>query len=128
MPENTVLVKELNLVYLHGAGGNTCTFQLVDDYLTEQLPAYILDYEKANPDIKIQVNKLIRCYPGYVDIETWASNIVESINEHFAGKENLILIGHSMGGKAALYAVAQNVGGLADRWPWWQQSTALSRT
>lgn len=114
-PENTVLVKELNLVFLHGAGGNACAFQLLDDYLTGQLPEYIVDYEKDNPGIEIQVSKLRRCYPGYADIESWAGNIVESINEHFAGKENLVLIGHSMGGKAALYAVARNVGGLADR-------------
>ena len=56
-----------------------------------------------------------RCYPAYVDIDTWANNIADSIDKHFPDKKNLILIGHSMGGKTALYAVAQNIGGLADK-------------
>jgi len=113
--EDSTQVKELNFVFLHGAGGNACSFQLLDDTLMEQLPTYILKYEQANPDIKIQINTLKRCYPGYVDIQTWANNIADSIDKHFHDKKNLILIGHSMGGKAALYAVAQNIGGLADK-------------
>lgn len=108
-------VKELNFVFLHGAGSDTCTFQLLDDCLIEQLPAYIIDYEKDNTGTMIQYNTLKRCYPGFVDIESWANNIASSINEYFEGKKNLILIGHSMGGKAALYAVANNIGNLADR-------------
>jgi pimeloyl-ACP methyl ester carboxylesterase len=110
-----IQTKELNFVFLHGAGGNICTFQLISDYITEQIASYIADYERKNPGTKIQVNMLQRCYPGYVDIVTWANNIAESIDEHFHNKKDLILIGHSMGGKSALYAVANNVGGLADR-------------
>ncbi|MCJ7515416.1 MAG: hypothetical protein MUO89_05560, partial [Dehalococcoidia bacterium] len=37
------------------------------------------------------------------------------IYTHFAGRGNLILIGHSMGGKSALYAVAHNVGNIAGK-------------
>ncbi|GAI54949.1 unnamed protein product, partial [marine sediment metagenome] len=58
---------------------------------------------------------LQRCYPNDVDIKTWANNIADSIDRHFHNKKDLILIGHSAGGKAALYAVAHNVGDLADK-------------
>ena len=114
-PEKPAQVKELNFVFLHGVGGTCCNMQLLADSITEQLPARILDYEQANPGTKIQVDSLLRCYPDNVDIKTWANNIVDAINKHFPDKKNLILIGHSMGGKAALYGVAQNVGGLADK-------------
>ena len=113
--EDSIRVKELNFVFLHGAGSTACSFQLLDDFIMEQVTGYILGYEQANPDIKVQVSTLKRCYPGYVDIDTWADNIADSIDKHFHGKDNLILIGHSMGGKAALYTVAQNIGGLADK-------------
>jgi pimeloyl-ACP methyl ester carboxylesterase len=114
-PEDPVQGKELNFVFLHGAGGNACSLQLLADSITEQLPAYILDYEQANPGTKVQADTLLRCYPNNVDIESWAENIADSINKYFPNKKNLVLIGHSMGGKAALYGVAQNVGGLADK-------------
>jgi len=113
--EDSTRVKELNFVFLHGAGSDACSFQLLDDFIMEQVTGYILDYEQANPDTKVQVSTLKRCYPGYVGIDIWADNIADSINKHFQDKENLILIGHSVGGKAALYAVAQNIGGLADK-------------
>jgi len=114
-PEQYTEVKELNFVFLHGAGGNACSFQLLDDKIMEQLPACVQHYQEANAGTEIRVDTLKRCYPGYEDINTWASNIAESIDEYFAGKERLILIGHSMGGKAALYAVAHNIGGLASK-------------
>jgi len=114
-PENPAQVKELNFVFVHGMGGNACTFQLLSDSIKEQLPAYILDYEQANPGTKIHIDTLQRCYPGYVDVKTWANNIVDSINKHFKNKKNLILVGHSMGGKASLYATAHNVGNLTDK-------------
>ena len=114
-PEDPVRVKELNFVFLHGAGGNVCALQLLADSIMEQIPAYILGYERANPGTKILVDTLKRCYPNNVDIDTWANNIADSIDKHFHDKKNLVLIGHSAGGKAALYAVAQNIGGLADK-------------
>jgi len=113
--EGAVQVKELNFVFVHGTGGNMCSFQLLSDCIEEQLPAYVLRFQQANPDTTIRLNTLKRCYPGYVGIDTWANNIAISINKHFRGKKDIILVGHSMGGKAALYAVAQNIGGLADR-------------
>lgn len=114
-PEDPVQVKELNFVFLHGAAGNACAMQLLADSIMEQLPTHILDYQQANPDTEIQVDALLRCYPSDVDIKTWADNIADSIDKYLPDKQNLILIGHSMGGKAALYAVANNVGGLADK-------------
>ena len=113
--ERSVEVKELNFVFLHGAGGVPCTQQLLADTILEQLPEYILDYEQANPGIKVRVDTLNRCYPNDVDIDTWAENIASSIDKHLPGKGNLILIGHSMGGKSAIYAVARNIGNLADK-------------
>ncbi len=113
--EDPVQVKELNFVFLHGAGGHVCTLQLLADSIMEQLPTHIHDYEQANPDTRIRVDTLQRCYPNDVDIDTWASNIAHTINKHFNDKKNLILIGHSMGGKAALYTVAQNLGDLASK-------------
>jgi len=112
---NSYQVKELNLVFLHGMGGTTCTLQNLSDWIEESLPSYALLYEQAHPGIPIKLNMLARCYEGYVKIDEWANNINESIDTHFKEKDNLILIGHSMGGKTALYAVANNIGGLADK-------------
>jgi pimeloyl-ACP methyl ester carboxylesterase len=114
-PASSAYVKELNFVFLHGAGGNSCSMQLLADTISEQLPEYISTYEQAYPGTKVEVNTLLRCYPNNVDIETWANNIASSISKYLAYKKNIILIGHSMGGKAALYAVAQNVGNLAEK-------------
>jgi pimeloyl-ACP methyl ester carboxylesterase len=108
-------VKELNFVFLHGAGGNVCNMQLLADSILEQIPAYILDYEQANPDTSLQVNTLQRCFPNDVDIRVWANNIAAGIEQYLPGKKNLVLIGHSAGGKAALYAVSHNIDGLADK-------------
>jgi len=113
-PAGATLVKELNFVFLHGAGGDACSLQLLEDAIMAQLPAYILEYEQANPGTKISVDSLRRCYPNDVDIYTWAANIVNSLKLHFKNKKNLILIGHSMGGKTALYTVAHNIGNLAE--------------
>ena len=107
--------KELNFVFLHGYNGHSCDLQLLEDSISARLPAYISNYKYEYPDINIYTDTLRRCYPNDVDIETWAGNIADSINDHFAGKENLVLIGHSMGGKTALYAVSHNIGNLADR-------------
>ncbi|MFB0559014.1 MAG: alpha/beta fold hydrolase [Dehalococcoidales bacterium] len=114
-PEDSIRVKELNFVFLHGAGSHACSAQLLNDSIREQISGYISDYEQAHPGTEVRVNTLIRCYPNDVDIDTWANNIADDIDKHFHGKENLILVGHSMGGKVALYAVAQNIGGLAGR-------------
>ncbi len=114
-PDTPTQVKEFNFVFLHGVGSHAGSLQLLGDCLMAQLPAYILDYEQANPGTKVRVDTLQRYYPNDVDIDTWANNIADSIEKHFPNKKNLILIGHSMGGKAALYAVAKNVGGLADK-------------
>ena len=114
-PDNSTQVKEFNFVFLHGVGGHAGALQLLGDFITEQLPAYILGYEQANPGTKVRVDTLQRYYPNNVDIDTWANNIADSIEKHFHDKKNLILVGHSMGGKTALYAVAKNIGGLADK-------------
>jgi pimeloyl-ACP methyl ester carboxylesterase len=108
-------VKELNFVFLHGAGGNPCGPQLLADSILEQIPDYINKFQQANPGVEIKVDMMNRCYPSDVNVETWAANIADTIDKHFAGKGNLILIGHSMGGKSALYAVAHNVGNIADK-------------
>jgi pimeloyl-ACP methyl ester carboxylesterase len=113
--EYSAKVKQLNFVFLHGAGGHPGSLQLLEDSIIEQLQAHIRSYEQDNPDIKIRVTTLKRFYPNDVDIETWAYNIADSMDKHFPNKENLILIGHSMGGKTALYAVAQNIGNIASK-------------
>lgn len=113
--EETVRVKELNFVFLHGAGGNAGSMQLLSDTILEQIEPYILEYEAANPDIDIQVNIMNRCYPNDLDMQTWANNVADSISRHFEGERNIILVGHSAGGKAALYGVANNVGGMRQK-------------
>jgi len=114
-PEEPTQVEQLNFVFLHGAGGNAGSMQLLSDTILEQVVPYILAYEAANPGIDIQVDSLNRCYPSDVDMKTWATNIAASIVGHFPGKRNIILVGHSAGGKAALYAVANNVGGITEK-------------
>ncbi len=114
-PDNGTQVKELNFVFLHGAGGNTCSFQLLEDYIFDEAYKYISRYKRTNPGTEVRINTLKRCYPGYMDIKSWARNIADSINEYLPKKKNLILVGHSMGGKTALYAVANNIGGIAER-------------
>jgi pimeloyl-ACP methyl ester carboxylesterase len=113
--EDTVQIKELNFVLLHGMGGNPCTLQRLSDWITKRLSDYIYIYEQANPGITVKVNTIARCYPGYCDIDTWANNVAVDINKNFKDRDNLIIIGHSMGGKTALYAVAKNIGGLANK-------------
>lgn len=108
-------VKELNFVLLHGAAGDSCGLQLLGDLLMEQIPVYITNYEKSHPGVLIRANILNRCYPNDVDIVNWAHNIVDSINKYMPNKKGLILIGHSMGGKSALYAVSKNLGNIAER-------------
>ncbi len=113
--ESREVIKELNFVFCHGMGGNPCAFQNITDRINELLPYFIDRYQEKNPGISVKVNILDRCYPAYVDINTWANNIADSINKHLSGKDNLILIGHSMGGKTALFATAHNVGNITDR-------------
>ena len=113
--EELTRVKQLNFVFLHGAGGNACSLQFLSDTILEQIEPYILAYEEANTGIDIQVDIMNRCYPSDVDVRTWANNLADSIGRHFPDKRNIILIGHSAGGKAALYAVANNVGGIMER-------------
>ncbi|MFH1383248.1 MAG: hypothetical protein ABIH70_10245 [Chloroflexota bacterium] len=115
-PEDTVQLKKLNFVFLHGAGATAFALQLLADSIAEQLPAYIQEYEAANPGTTVQANALLRYYPHDVDIGTWANNIVATINK-YSPEGDLILIGHSMGGKTALYTVANDIGGLAEKVP-----------
>jgi len=114
-PMATVKVKELNFVFTHGAAGNACGTQLLSDIILERLPIYVRAYEVENPGVEVRIDTMNRCYPNDVDAETWAKNIAASVNRFMPGKQNLIIIGHSMGGKSALYGVAKNVGGLADK-------------
>ena len=113
--ESTGGVKNLNFVFLHGAAGNPCGPQLLSDSVAEQISSYILEYEQANPGIKVNVNVLNRCYPNDVDIESWAKNIADSVDKYLPAEGKIIFIGHSMGGKSVLYAVAKNIGNLAER-------------
>jgi len=115
--ENSIRVMELNFVFLHGFNGDAGSLQLLKDSINEQLPAYITNYRYDHPDIEITTEMLCRSYPNNVDIDTWANNIADSINTHMAGKKNIILIGHSMGGKTALYSVAHNTGNIAEKVP-----------
>ena len=113
--EEPTRVKQLNFVFMHGAGGSASSMQLLSDVILEQIEPYILAYEQANPGIDIQVDILNRSYPSDVDMRTWANNLADSIGRHFPDKRNIILIGHSAGGKASLYAVANNVGGVREK-------------
>jgi len=114
--EDTVEVKHLNFVFLHGAaGGNPCRMQRLADSIVERVPEYIVGYEQANPGLKVRVNTLNRCYPDGVDVDTWAQNIAGSIDKYLPDEGSVVLIGHSMGGKSAIHAAANNVGGLAKR-------------
>jgi hypothetical protein len=51
---------------------------------------------------------LQRSYPNTVDVKTWSNNVADAVQKYFSGKGSLILVGHSMGGKSALYAAANN--------------------
>jgi pimeloyl-ACP methyl ester carboxylesterase len=112
--EAPVQTKEINFVFLHGAGSTACALQPLADQVVARLPDFIQEYEAANPGIKLTTTILNRCYPNDTDVETWAKNVVDSIDK-YSGNQNFILIGHSMGGKAALYATSHNLDGIADK-------------
>ena len=106
-----IQIKELNFVFLHGANGTSAAMQLLSDTIRLKIPAFITEYERKNPGIKIQADWLNRNYPNNVGIDVWANNIASSCKSFFHDN-NLILIGHSMGGKTALYGTANDIGGL----------------
>ncbi len=112
--QGTALVKQLNFVFIHGAGSTAATMQGLSDDVEAMSQDYIASYQQTNPGVRVQVNTLLRSYPNDVDVTTWAENLAADTAAHFAGKTDLILVGHSTGGKAALYAVAHNTGGLGD--------------
>jgi len=114
-PQNPVRVKELNFVFLHGFGGHSCSLQLLEDSIVDRAPAYIRAYQQDHPGTEVRFDTFNRCYPNDVDIDTWAKNIADTVEKRFPGRENLVLIGHSMGGKTALYAVANDIGKLASK-------------
>lgn len=101
-------IKELNFVFLHGLGANASAMQRIQDAVTDRVDAYARAYQQDHPDITVRTNVLNRSYPNDVDITAWSKNVAADINKHFAGKDNLIFIGHSMGGKVALYTVAND--------------------
>jgi pimeloyl-ACP methyl ester carboxylesterase len=105
---DAVLKKELNFVFLHGMGGSSAALQLLSDKINELAPDYISQFEKANPQTTVSINMLLRSYPNTVDIISWSNNIADDVEKHFGSKGNLILVGHSMGGKSALYAAVHD--------------------
>jgi hypothetical protein len=108
-------VKQLNIVLLHGASSSAADMQPLQDGITDQLSEYVAEWKKANPGFKVQLNVLNRSYPNMVDTATWGRNIADTVNKRFPNLDNLILIGHSMGGKSAIYAVSHNLSGIGDR-------------
>lgn len=106
--------KELNFVFLHGMGATSASMQSLADAIEERAQSHISSFQLANPTIAVKIHTLQRSYPNNVDVETWSGNVADAVDRHFTGKSNLILIGHSMGGKAALYGVAHNTHGLGD--------------
>jgi pimeloyl-ACP methyl ester carboxylesterase len=108
-------VKELNFVFLHGLGANASAMQRLQDAVLERVTAYARAYQQDHPGITLRVDSLNRSYPNQTDIGTWSKNVAADIDRHFPGKDNLIFIGHSMGGKVALYTVANDVGKMAGR-------------
>lgn len=107
-------IKELNFVFLHGLGANASAMQRIQDAVMDRVNAYARAYQQDHPDITVQTDVLNRSYPNDVDIGTWSTNVAADINKHFAGRDNLIFVGHSMGGKVALYTVAKDVGQIAE--------------
>jgi pimeloyl-ACP methyl ester carboxylesterase len=108
-PEFTI---ELNLVFLHGAPGEPLSMGPLETALRDSLAPKITAYEQSHPGMNIEVNTWIPDLDNDESVSSWANNIATFINDNLPNKENIILIGHSMGGKSAIYAVKNNVGGL----------------
>jgi hypothetical protein len=106
-PEFTI---ELNFVFLHGAPGEPLSMTPLRDTLASKLKSKIAVYEQNNPGMNIQVNTWIPNLDNDESVSSWADNIANFVNDSLPDKENLILIGHSMGGKSAIYAVYNNSG------------------
>jgi hypothetical protein len=82
--------RELNSVFLHGAGGSAGDLQLLADKIVDMLPGYVKVYEAANPGVKLNTGILNRCYPNEVDFDPWANNVVESITK-YSNKKNAFI-------------------------------------
>ncbi len=108
--------KDLAFVFLHGMGGNPGTLQGLSDNIFDKLPGYVTDYGQTHPGVSVayEEESLNRQYPNYTDLDTWAKNVAESIRKYFP-YNNIILVGHSMGGKVALYLTSHDIDGLASR-------------
>lgn len=108
--QKITVTPSLFLVFLHGWFSNASALTRVVEAVKEMLKAAGYKDREAyrifTPDLD---NKAAH--------DIWASNIASAITnpENIPEGAKIVLIGHSMGGKAALYAVAANVGGITSR-------------
>ena len=93
---------EIWMAFFHGLGGNlTVNIPLIEN-ISKNLQKRGILLKYINPSL-----------PNDVNLEEWSNNIAEAIDAWQKNETQtqpwIILVGHSMGGKACLHAVAKNL-------------------
>jgi pimeloyl-ACP methyl ester carboxylesterase len=93
----------MNILFLHGTPGEPFHMEPLKDKIEELLHEQGLELNHWNPDL-----------PNSDSLEDWSSNVANAINE-WGTHERIVIVGHSFGGKVAIYAVYNDIGGMRDK-------------
>jgi pimeloyl-ACP methyl ester carboxylesterase len=100
-PEKTS-PSEIWIAFFHGLGGNASVNRPLIENISIMFQQQGITLKYINPSL-----------PNDVSLEEWSTNIAQTIFDWAKNETQtqpwIILVGHSMGGKAALHAVAQNL-------------------
>ncbi len=96
---------EIWMAFFHGLGGNSSVNRPLIENISRLFEQQGVTLKYINPSL-----------PNDVSLEEWSANIALAVSDWAKNETQtrpwIILVGHSMGGKASLHAVAQNLKGI----------------